>query len=71
MSSFRSILLVAATSCAATLAFVTTVNISCGVVKPACADQCDGFEALQNKIASLEAALRPVTFFAYLEHRSV
>lgn len=59
-------ILVAATSCAATLAFVTTVNLSCGVVKPACADQCGDFKALQDKVASLEAALRPVTFFAYL-----
>jgi hypothetical protein len=66
MSSSRRIILVAATSCAATLAFVTTVNISCGVVKPACADQCGDFMALQDRVASLEKALEPVAFRAFL-----
>ena len=70
-SSLRTIL-VAAASCAATLAFMTTVNISCGVVKPACADQCGDFKALQDKVATLEAALKPVAFLVYLaENQSV
>lgn len=70
MSSFRRVILVAATSCAATLAFVSTVHISCGAVPPACADQCADLAMLQEKVAALEAsvsaALKPVAFRAFL-----
>jgi hypothetical protein len=55
MSFSQRAVLVAAASCAATLAFVTTVNLSCGSVRPACADQCSDLQALQDRIGALEA----------------
>ena len=64
-------ILVAATSCAATLAFVATVNVSCGTVRvpTACADPCTDLTALQDRVAALEAkaaAQQPVVFLARL-----
>ena len=66
----RQAILTAAVSCAATLAFVTTANVSCGsVVRNACADQCPDLAPLQDKIAELETkltALQPVVLLARL-----
>ena len=63
-------ILVAIASCAATLAFVTTANVSCGSVVPkACADQCADLASLQDRIAALEAkivALQPIALLARL-----
>ena len=82
MRSYRNAILVAATTCAGTLALVATVNLSCGGVVPrACAADCPDVAALQTDImalkdrvklvedsaASLHAALSPVVFLAYLE----
>jgi hypothetical protein len=76
MSASRRAVLMVATSCAATLALVATVNVSCGMVKvaPACADQCPDLTVLQDRISTLEAsvaalrgALDPVVFSAFLE----
>ena len=60
MSSSRSTLLVAAASCAATLVFVSTTNLSCGVVQApsACAADCPDLPDLgpmQERITALEA----------------
>ena len=66
----RRAVLVAAASCAATLAFVTTVNVSCGSVIPkACADQCADLAPLQDRLAALEAkivTLQPTVLLAKL-----
>jgi hypothetical protein len=67
----RQTILVAVASCAATFAFVATVNVSCGTVRvpTACADQCPDLTALQDRIAALEAkaaAQQPVVFLARL-----
>lgn len=63
-------IMVAAASCAATLAFLTTVNVSCGSVVPtACAEQCTDLAPLQDRIAALEAktaALQPTFLLARL-----
>lgn len=75
MRSSRSAVLLIATSCAATLALVATVNTSCGAVQvpSACADQCADVAALQDRIAALEGTLttlqqtlEPTGFMAYL-----
>jgi hypothetical protein len=58
MSFSQRTVLVAAASCAATLAFVTTVNLSCGNVVPrACADQCTDLAPLQDRMAATETKL--------------
>ena len=63
-------ILVAVASCAATLAFVTTANVSCGSVVPrACAQQCADLASLQDRITALEAktvALQPTVLLAKL-----
>jgi hypothetical protein len=58
----QNVLLVAA-SCAATLALVSTVNLSCGDVKDACAQECpdvatleQDVDALQQTVAALQSA---------------
>lgn len=70
MPFYRRAILVAAASCAATLAFVTTVNVSCGSVIPrACADQCADLAPLQDRLAALEAkiaTLQPTVLLARL-----
>jgi hypothetical protein len=67
----RRTILVAAASCAATIAFVGTANVSCGTVRipTACADQCPDLTALQDRVAALEAkaaAQQPVVLLARL-----
>jgi hypothetical protein len=52
----QNMLLVAA-SCAATLALVSTVNLSCGSVKEACAQDCPDVATLQQDIADLQQAV--------------
>jgi hypothetical protein len=52
----RNLLLVAA-SCAATLALVSTVNLSCGSVKKACAQDCPDVATLEQDIDALQEAV--------------
>ena len=52
----QNLLLVAA-SCAATLALVSTVNLSCGSVKEACAQDCPDVATLEQDINALQQAV--------------
>lgn len=58
-SQVRRSLVLIVTSCAATLALVATVNVSCGnvSVKDACAQDCPDVATLEDRLATLEGTV--------------